>query len=219
MTVFDVDYCVRRPLVRRQPNTECSSPYPPLRLSVFELRRSKGRNGKFPQWKCHRCCLPRSRRSSPSQQSQSGKLHAMHAAFLFKQNLKKQASFASEATFTNFSTAAALPRWPARARSHPPWDPRCENFTNFAAAGHLGFRECFRRNGKTAMRNVMGFLRERGNRKSRLRSTTLFPREYFIRPYSDVVPLLLLYVPGVRPPVCVRPRPPTDCRNGKLHCS
>ena len=35
---------------------------------------------------------------------------------------------------------------------------RRENFTNsaIAAAGHLGFRECFRRNAKTSMRNVLG---------------------------------------------------------------
>ena len=51
---------------------------------------------------------------SPQSPSQSGKLHAMHAAFLFKQNLKKQASPASEATFTNFATARSM------ARSLPP---------------------------------------------------------------------------------------------------
>ena len=53
---------------------------------------------------------------SSSQRSQSGKLHAMHAAFLFKQNLKKQASPASEATFTNFATARSR----SMARSLPP---------------------------------------------------------------------------------------------------
>ena len=145
----------RRP---RQPNTECSSPSPPLLLSVFELRRSDGtansRSGNV--------TAASQSSSSSSQQSQSGKLHAMHAAFLFKQNLKKQASpasgraseRASEATFTNFATAAPRSLC-STARSHLPWD-RCENFTNFAA-GHLGFCECFRRNGKTAMRNATGF--------------------------------------------------------------
>ena len=51
----------------------------------------------------------------------------------------------------------SLSRW--LARSHPPWIDRRENFTYSAtgAAGHFGFRECFRRNAKTSMRNVLGF--------------------------------------------------------------
>ena len=111
MTVFDVDYCVRRPLAHL-----------PAAITEYGVFKVLSFANHPPPLLSHSTTL-RARRQipavemspqSPSQRSQSGKLHAMHAAFLFKQNLKKQASPASEATFTNFATARSM------ARSLPP---------------------------------------------------------------------------------------------------
>ena len=114
MTVFDVDYCVRRPLAHlpaaiTEYGVFKSFPSPTTLLLSCRTRQRYALLGRGRQ-------IPAVEMSpqSSSQRSQSGKLHAMHAAFLFKQNLKKQASPASEATFTNFATARSM------ARSLPP---------------------------------------------------------------------------------------------------
>ena len=154
MPMFDVDYCVRRPLAHLPAAiTEygvfkvlsfANHPPPLLSHSTTLCAPRKGtansRSGNVTavvvaavaEWKitCYACCVP-----FQTKFEETG-FACERGHFYELRNRSLDGSFAP----THLGIA------------------RRENFTNSAtaAAGHLGFRECFRRNAKTSMRNVLG---------------------------------------------------------------